>query len=132
MREDWRDAVLSDDAVEIHRLLAAKVDIDSRDKFGQTALMLASLHGRDAAVGVLLAKGADLNVTAKYGLSALMLAVINRREGIARSLLEAGADTTLRGTGAPGFAGKTAADLADANGQMALARKIVERDASAS
>ena len=46
------------------------------------------------------------------GLSALMPAVIAGHAAIAEKLLRAGANRMLRGTGAPGFAGKTAYDLA--------------------
>jgi ankyrin repeat protein len=73
---------------------------------------------------LLIDHGAALDVTAKYGLSALMLAVINRHEGIARRLVAAGADLALRGSGAPGFAGKTARALADDSGQVELAAHI--------
>ena len=41
-----------------------------------------------------------------------MLAVIAGHAAIAEKLLRAGANRMLRGTGAPGFAGKTAYDLA--------------------
>jgi ankyrin repeat protein len=43
-----------------------------------------------------------------------MLAVINGRDAIVGLLVDAGADRTIRGTGAPGFADKTALDLAEA------------------
>ena len=43
---------------------------------------------------------------------ALMLAAINGRTEVVRILVDTGADLGLRGTGAPGFAGKTALDLA--------------------
>ena len=48
----------------------------------------------------------------RFNLSALMLAVINGRDAIVGVLADAGADRTIRGTGAPGFAGKTALDIA--------------------
>jgi ankyrin repeat protein len=38
--------------------------------------------------------------------------VVGGHVAIVRQLAEAGADVGLRGTGAPGFAGKTALDLA--------------------
>ena len=112
MRDDWRRAAIAGDTEALGRLLAEGLDIDSRDKYGQTALMLAARHGRDDAVRLLLDKGADMNVTAKFGLSALMLAIVNRHERTARQLVDAGANTRLRGSGAPGFAGKTAHQLA--------------------
>ena len=51
-----------------------------------------------------------------------MLAVINGRDAIVGVLADAGADLTIGGTGAPGFAGKTALDLAaGANRVIAMA-----------
>ena len=51
-----------------------------------------------------------------------MLARINGRDAIVGVLADAGADLTIRGTGAPGFAGKTALDLAaGANRVIAMA-----------
>lgn len=124
MKKEWRDAALSGDRERLEKLLADGGDVDVRDKFGQTALMLAARHGHTAAAQFLIGAGADLDVTAKYGLSATMLAVINRHDAIARALANAGADLTLQGTGAPGFSGKTAADLASDNGQAALAETL--------
>jgi hypothetical protein len=63
-------------------------------------------------------------VTAKFGLSALMLAIVNRHQSVARDLVDGGADLSLRGSGAPGFAGKTAHDLAFESGQPDLANHI--------
>ena len=53
-----------------------------------------------------------------------MLAVINGHVEIARRLVGAGADRTCRGSGAPGFAGKTAHDLAIAREQHDLDRDL--------
>ncbi len=131
MREDWRKAAIAGDPRAIERLLAEGTDIDGRDRYGQTALMLAALHGRDEVVRLLLHHGAELDVTAKYRLSALMLAVINRRTEVAKRLVDAGANTRLRGSGAPGFAGKTARELAEQGGLADLAAYIAaaeERD----
>lgn len=124
MRDDWRRAAIAGDLPRIERLLAQGVDVDARDKYGQTALMLAAMHGRAEVARVLVDHGGDLDVTAKFGLSALMLAVINRHEAIARRLVDAGADTLVQGTGAPGFAGKTAAQLAEHGGLDDLAAYI--------
>jgi len=112
VQEEWRRAAISGDAGTIGRLLAEGADIDALDRYGQTALMLAAMHGRGDVVRVLLKSGAATDVTAKYGLSALMLATVNRHEAIARELVDGGAETSLQGSGAPGFAGKTARELA--------------------
>jgi hypothetical protein len=67
---------------------------------------------------------ANLNATAKFGLSALMLAVVAGHTEIARRLARAGCDLSLRGTGAPGFANKTARDLAAERGMRQLSAEL--------
>jgi ankyrin repeat protein len=110
--KDWELAIQNGDLVRIDVLLKQKSNLDSRDKHGQTALMNAAKLGLIPIVRCLINEGADLNVKAKYGLTALMLAIINDRKEVAIAQIEAGADIGLKGSGAPGFAGKTALDLA--------------------
>jgi ankyrin repeat protein len=120
----WEAAVRDGDARAIRRLLATGEQIDLRDAYQQTALMRCSHAGHTEVVEALIAAGADLDQTAKYHLSALMLAVIAGHHRIARLLVRAGADTTIRGTGAPGFHDKTAADLAADRGDASLSKYI--------
>jgi Ankyrin repeats (3 copies) len=101
--------------------------LDARDGYGQTALMRAAHAGHADAVEWLIDHGADLDHTSKFHLSALMLAVIAGHPRVARRLVAAGADTTITGTGAPGFHGKTAADLANERGDKRLAAYISSR-----
>ena len=112
MTADWKTAIKSGDLARLEALLAEGADIDGRDEHGQTGLMNAARDGQTPVVRWLVAHGADLNHTAKYHLSALMLAVINGRDAIVGILADAGADRTIQGSGAPGFAGKTALDIA--------------------
>ena len=112
MTGDWRDAVRDGSIDVLPRLLAGGADINALDEHGQTALMLAAVNGHSNVVEWLVARGAVLDHTAKYGLSALMLAVLNGHIESVRTLVRAGANLELRGTGAPGFAGKKALDLA--------------------
>jgi ankyrin repeat protein len=86
--------------------------------------MLAAQRGHHRVLAVLVAAGASLNVAAKYGLSALMLAVVNLHAESAALLARAGADRTLRGSGAPGFSGKTAHDLAVERGMVELSAEL--------
>ena len=116
----WERAVTRGDVEAVRQLLRSGADVDARDRHGQTALMLAAHQGHLEIVEALVGSGADLNVTAKYNLSALMLAVIAGHVAIARLLARAGADLGLRGSGAPGFTGKTAYDLAVARGMDEL------------
>jgi ankyrin repeat protein len=120
MDQRWEQAVRRADLEALKRLLSG-LDIDARDRHGQTGLMIAAHNGHANVVAFLVDHGAELNHTAKYGLSALMLGVIGAHIEIVRMLVTAGADRTIRGTGAPGFAGKTALDLATAQGRSDMA-----------
>ena len=127
MTPEWKAAVTAQDSARLEELLGAGVDINARDEHGQTALMIAARDGRTQSVRWLIEHGADLDHTAKFHLSALMLAVINGRDAIVGILVDAGADRSIRGTGAPGFHGKTALDIATAANRtimMALLREI--------
>jgi len=112
MTPEWEHSARSGDIDGLERGLGAGLSVDALDRYGQTTLMLAALHGHGPMVEWLVGHGADLDHTAKYRLSALMLAALNGHRDIVAVLVAAGADQTLRGSGAPGFAGKTASDLA--------------------
>lgn len=83
----------------IDLLVAAGVDVDSRDQEGRTALMNAVLSGRGEIVARLVHYGADVDLRDKAGQTALVHAAT--REGgrrgvdIVRLLLDAGADTEI-------------------------------------
>jgi ankyrin repeat protein len=121
MDKQWQEAVRHGDLAALQQLLHQDVAINSKDRYGQTALMIAAKLGRVEVVRFLVQRGADLNVTAKYNLTALMLAVLNGHTEIVRTLKNAGADTAIRGTGAPGFSDQTALDLARRCGRHEIA-----------
>lgn len=98
MRKDWLEATKTGDLQRVLALLEAGADINSLDRYGQTALMNSVLSNDFDLAQLLVARGAKLDQTAKYHLSALMLAVINRRTEIVRLLLEAGANVELEGS----------------------------------
>lgn len=114
----WEDAIRCGDVQIVRDLHERGADVDARDRYGQTALMLAAHTGHREVVETLIAHRANLNITAKFGLSALMLALVAGHAEVARLLAKAGADLSLRGTGAPGFADKTAYDLAVERGML--------------
>jgi uncharacterized protein len=121
---EWERAAREGDAAALGMQISAGVDVNMLDRYGQSAVMLAALGGHLEAIEVLIRAGADLDITAKFGLSATMLAVINGHESVARALANAGVDLGLVGSGAPGFAGKTAAQLALDRGLEALASEL--------
>lgn len=112
MNPAWERAITGGHAEAVRALLGAGENVNARDRHGQTALMVAAHRGDRAVVEVLIAAGAELDVVAKHNLTALMVAIVAGHEDVARLLLRAGTDANVRGTGAPGFAGKTAYDLA--------------------
>ncbi len=125
MNPKWERAAKHGDADSLAEQIDAGADIDALDRYGQSALMLVAQRGYLEAVQTLIDSGADLDRTAKYGLSALMLAVVNKQEAVARTLAAAGADLRLVGSGAPGFTGKTAAQLAQEQGLEELAKALL-------
>jgi ankyrin repeat protein len=120
----WEDAIKRGDVQRVLNLLGEGTDVDARDRYGQTALMLAAHAGLREVVETLIVHRANLNITAKFGLSALMLAIVAGHAEVARLLAKAGTDLSLRGTGAPGFADKTAYDLAVERGMLELSEEL--------
>lgn len=124
MDATWERAIRQGNVAGVKEQIESGVDINALDRYGQTGLMLAAHAGHREIVETLIAHRANLNVTAKFGLSALMLALVAGHAEVARVLLNAGADLSLRGTGAPGFAGKTAYDLAMERGMLELSGEL--------
>lgn len=131
MKPAWHQAVKRGDVRTVRDLLAAGTDPDARDRYGQTGLMLAAYAGHRKVVEALIEAGARLDVVAKFGMSALMMAIVGGQVEVARLLAQAGADRTVRGTGPPGFAGKTAADLARERGMKVLVSELEQSPPSA-
>jgi ankyrin repeat protein len=125
----WASALRRGDVQAMRQLLDEGADIDARDEHGQTALMCAARDGQTGVVRLLADRGAALNHAAKYNLTALMLAVVRGHPEIVHVLVEAGADVTTKGRGAPGFAGKTALELAVDGGDMEMQRMLDARSA---
>jgi ankyrin repeat protein len=124
MDATWERAIRRGDVEAVKEQIESGVDINALDRYGQTGLMLAAHAGHHEIVETLIAHRANLNITAKFGLSALMLALVSGHVETARLLAKAGADLSLRGTGAPGFAGKTAYDLAMERDMLELSGEL--------
>jgi ankyrin repeat protein len=128
LKPEWEQAARTGDASSLAAQIAAGSGVDALDRFGQSALMVAAQRGHLKAVQVLVAAGANLDIRAKFGLSATMLAVINGHELVARALASAGANLRLIGSGPPGFAGKSAAQLALDRNMPELASALTPAD----
>lgn len=76
----------------IDLLLDLGADIDGRNKFGATALHLASHNGNLECARLLLKRGADANAETVCGQIALHAAINNNNLSMVRLLLEHGSD----------------------------------------
>lgn len=75
----------------VRRLLDTGAEVDARNEFGTTPLMLAAQGGHTDACEVLLARGAAVNVQNEHGQTALWCALFFDRADVARVLLLHGA-----------------------------------------
>jgi ankyrin repeat protein len=75
----------------IKYLLEKILDINTRNRWGETALVIAARDGRDALVKILLKNGADPNIPTIAGYSALTVATDNGHANVAEMLVAHGA-----------------------------------------
>ena len=74
--DQLQDAARKGDAAAVKKLLDEGIDVNTKFRYGTTALFFACDHGHIDVVKVLLDKGADLTVKDSfYGFTPLMLAV---------------------------------------------------------
>jgi CubicO group peptidase (beta-lactamase class C family) len=92
------------DAVKQH--IKAGTDLNEKDQFGSTPLIIAVTFGKNDIVKELIKAGADINVTNNEGSTPLHIAAFFARPEIVKSLLDNGADKYLRN-----IAGSTAYDI---------------------
>ncbi len=74
-------------------LIEAGADMNERNEFGATALIIAACRGRNQLVDILLRSGAEINATVEgSGRTALACAVEGEHTETVRLLIDAGAD----------------------------------------
>ena len=127
MTREWEKAIASGNVEQTRAMLDAGVDINSVDRYGQTAVMKAAHQGHVEIVRLLIERGASLNHTAKYGLSALMLAVISNHPEVVEQLIAGGANVALRSNKKTGaFYDRTALELASQMGHIQCAEILMK------
>ena len=89
----WAVTLKNKKAVQL-LLDVKKIDVNTQDNIGETALMKAITNGDLEIVKSLIEKGADVNIKAKYatGYTALMLASLEPDIKIIKLLIKKGAD----------------------------------------
>ncbi len=112
---------------EVARLLIARgADIEARDDFRHTALVLASLRGSAEVVALFLDKGAKVNVVDNNGSSALHHAAFRSYPGIVNLLLSHGAEVNVRNAD-----GDMPLHLAARHADIEVVRALLEHKADA-
>ncbi len=93
-------AARAGDSATVRTLLdAGRMDVDTPEPDGTTALHWAAHRDDPAIVELLIGAGADVNLTNDYGVTPLSLACTNRSAEVVARLLDAGADPEARTEG---------------------------------
>lgn len=79
------------DAAAVEQTLASGIDVDSRDKLGQTPMIVAALAGRGEVAAVLAKHGADVMARTDKGMTALHAAAFAGDAKVIAVLLGRGA-----------------------------------------
>uniref|UniRef100_A0A1B6CTH6 SAM domain-containing protein n=1 Tax=Clastoptera arizonana TaxID=38151 RepID=A0A1B6CTH6_9HEMI len=112
-----------DDLLKCFELLKDKIEINSKNEFGLTALMFAAKENRLKLVDKLINNQCDINLQDLDGNSALFHAILKNRKEVVEQLLAAGAKLDLLDT-----EGRTAYDLACNCGYVDLAKLVRTKD----
>ena len=104
---------------------SGKLDVDSKDKSGQTSLSYAAEKGHEAVVKLLLENGADLESKGRYGQTSLSWAAENGHEAVVKLLLENGADLESKDGGYR----RTPLSYAAAKGHETVVKLLLENGA---
>ena len=89
-------AALQGNVEAIRQHIAASSDLNEKDAYGSTPLIIATTFGRTAAARVLIEAGVDLHIRNNDGATALHAAAFLCRTEIVEALLDNGANKYLR------------------------------------
>jgi len=96
------DAAFKGDIDTVKQLLDNKVNPNSKDSDGETALHYAALKGRTEVVEILLKKGANPNIKDKDGGTPLMSAAWGGHAEVVKLLLAKGANPNAKARSSSG------------------------------
>ena len=122
--QEFLEACKQGNIEDVKRLLEQNVDVNAKDNYGQTALMLAEGEGHTEIVEILIDNGADVNAKDIYGKTALMWAAINGHTEIVEILIDNGADVNAKDND-----GQTALMLAEGEGHTEAAKLLIDNGA---
>lgn len=81
---------------DIARFIGTNVDIESKDEFGRTPLVIAAWNGNPATVAELLARGANIEAVDPYGYTPLGCAAEQGQVEVVKLLLSKGARRAVK------------------------------------
>ena len=110
------NAARDGDLTSLRSYVESGVDINYRDEWSTTGIMMSSSNGHTDCVQFLLESGADPNERSRLGRTPLIWAALSGRIETVRLLIENGAITTVVDS-----KGLTATDYAQQNGHAQLA-----------
>jgi len=119
------DAVKSGDKPTALALLKQKIDVNSAEPDGTTALQWAVRQDDLDLTGRLLRAGADVKLANRYGVTALYLACLNGNPAMIEQLLKAGADPNSVSS-----EGETALMTASRTGNPEAVKMLLEHGAN--
>ncbi|KPK89817.1 hypothetical protein AMJ80_09255 [bacterium SM23_31] len=93
---DLHTAALQGNLEAIQQHIKAGSDLNEKDTYGSTPLIIAATFGKTEVALALIEAGADLNITNNDGSTPLLTAAFLCRTEIVQALLDKGADKTLR------------------------------------
>ena len=76
------------EVVEVILTYYEKLEMNTKNEYGYTAVILAAENGHKECVDLLIGNGADLNLSNKFGKTALVMAAENGHYDIVLSLCE--------------------------------------------
>ena len=115
-------SVRNDDTAGIARALRDGAAVNSRNRLGESALLMSLQKNRADIAQVLLDAGADVNEAAINGITPLMAAAFAGNVEMTRALLARGADTK-----AADRLGKNAITYAAGEGRTAVVRLLLDK-----
>ncbi len=121
---DLMQSIRDDDTKQFEQLINAGASLDTKNKNGQTALIIASENGREEFVKILIKENADLNSVGKHNNTALMVAASNGAIECLELLIKAGADLELKNDN-----GQTALGLAVISNRKEVAKVLIKAGA---
>lgn len=89
------EAIEQNNSLKVKELVDSGIDINAKDKYGYSALHIASFKQLDQIATLLIDMGIDVNIQDKNGQTILHYAALNNQLNIAKAALNKGASLSI-------------------------------------